>query len=39
MYLGEPLLDRHGPAVWAGGHVAQGQRAGKLLWCRLKLQA
>src|SRR2546421_2711928 len=38
-YLGEPLFDRHELAVRAGGHVAVGQRVGKLLWRRLKLQA
>ena len=39
MYLGEPLFDRHGLAVRAGGHVAAGQHAGKLLRRRLELQA
>ena len=39
MYLGEPLFDRHELTVRAGGHVAVGQRARKLLWRRLKLQA
>ena len=39
MYLGEPLFDRHELAVRAGGHVAVGQRIGKLLRRRLKLQA
>ena len=39
MYLGEPLFDRHELAVRAGGHVAVGQHAGKLLRRRLKLQA
>ena len=39
MYLGEPLFDRHELTVRAGGHVAVGQHAGKLLWPRLKLQA
>ena len=29
MYLGEPLFDRHGPAVRAGGHVAARQYAGQ----------
>ena len=28
LYLGEPLLDRHGLAVRAGGHVAARQHAG-----------
>src|SRR2546429_4348713 len=39
MYLGEPLLDRYEFAVRAGDHVAIGQRVGKLLRRRLKLQA
>jgi hypothetical protein len=38
MYLGEPPFDRHELPVWAGGHVAVGQRVGKLLWRRLKPQ-
>jgi hypothetical protein len=29
VYLSEPLFDRHEFAVWAGGHVAAGQHAGK----------
>jgi hypothetical protein len=37
MYLGEPLFDRYELTVRAGGHVAVGQRAGKLLWRRFKL--
>ena len=39
MYLGEPLFDRHELTVRAGGHVAVGQRVGKLLWRGFKLQA
>jgi hypothetical protein len=39
MYLGEPLFNRYEFAVRAGGHVAIGQRVGKLLRRRLKLQA
>ena len=37
LYLGEPLLDRHGLAVRAGGHVAVGQHAGKRVRRRLEL--
>jgi hypothetical protein len=36
MYLGEPLFDRHEFAVWAGGHVAAGQYAGK--WVRRRFE-
>ena len=39
MYLGEPLLDRHELAVWAGGHVTEGQHAGKHVRRRVELQA
>jgi len=39
VYLGEPLFDRYELTVRAGGHVAVGQRVGKLLWRRFKLQA
>jgi hypothetical protein len=39
MYLGEPLLDRHEFAVWAGGHVAAGQYAGKRVRGRFELAA
>ena len=39
MYLGESLLDRHVLAVWAGGHVTEGQHAGKHVRRRLELQA
>jgi hypothetical protein len=39
VYLGEPLFDRHGLAVRAGGHVAAGQHAGQYIWRRLELQA
>jgi hypothetical protein len=39
LYLGEPLFDRHEFPVWAGGHVAAGQCAGKRVWRRLELQA
>jgi hypothetical protein len=38
MDLGKPLLDRHGLAVWAGGHVAVGQRAGQRIRCGFELQ-
>ena len=37
MYLGEPLLDRHGLAVRAGGHVAARQHAGQYVRCRVEL--
>ena len=36
MCLGEPLFDRHEFAVWAGGHVAAGQYAGK--WVRRRFE-
>ena len=36
MYLGEPLLDRHGFAVRAGGHVAARQHAGQYVRCRVE---
>ena len=39
MYLGEPLLDRHGLAVRAGGHVAASQHAGQHVRCRVELGA
>jgi len=39
MYLGEPLFDRHEFAVWAGGHVAAGQYAGKCVRRRFELMA
>ena len=39
VYLGEPLLDRHGLAVRAGGHVTEGQHAGKRVRRRLELVA
>jgi hypothetical protein len=39
MYLGDPPLDRHKLAVWAGGHVAEGQYAGERIRRRLELQA
>ena len=39
MYLGEPLLDRHGLAVWAGGHVAASQHAGQYVRCRVEFVA
>ena len=29
VYLGEPLLDRHGLTIRAGGHVAASQHAGE----------
>ena len=38
LYLGEPLFDRHEFAVWAGGHVAAGQYAGKRV-LRLSMMA
>ena len=40
MYLGEPLLDRHELAVRAGGHVTEGQHAGKRVrrWLELAAQ-
>ena len=37
MYLGAPSFDRHEPAVRAGGHVAEGQHAGKRVRRRLEL--
>ena len=37
MYLGEPLLDRHGLAVRAGGHVAARQHAGQDVRCGVEL--
>jgi hypothetical protein len=37
MYLGEPPLDRHGPAVGAGGHVAASQYAGQYVRRRVEL--
>ena len=39
MYLGEPLLDRHGLAVRAGCHVAASQYAGQYVRCRVELGA
>ena len=39
LYLGEPLLDRHGLAVRAGGHVAARQHAGQCVRCRVELGA
>ncbi len=39
MYLGEPSLDRHRLAVRAGGHVTEGQHAGKGIRRRLELAA
>jgi len=39
MDLGEPLLDRHGLAVRAGGHVAARQHAGQDVRCRVELGA
>jgi hypothetical protein len=37
MYLGQPLFDRHGLAVRAGGHVAARQRAGQDVRRRVEL--
>src|SRR5690348_18334898 len=37
MYHGEPLFDRHGLAVWAGGHLAASQHAGQYVRCRVEL--
>ena len=37
MDLGEPLLDRHGLAVRAGGHVTARQHAGQHVRCRSEL--
>jgi hypothetical protein len=39
LYLGEPLLDRHGLAVRAGGHVTAGQYAGQRVRRGLELAA
>ena len=39
VYLGEPLLDRHGLAVRAGGHVAASQHAGQDVRRRIELGA
>jgi hypothetical protein len=39
MYLGEPLLGRHGLAAQAGGHVAARQHAGQYVRCRVELGA
>ena len=39
VYLGEPLLDRHGRSVRAGGHVAARQHAGQDVRCRVELVA
>ena len=39
MNLGEPLLDRHGLAVRAGGHVAASQHAGQDVRCRVEFVA
>jgi len=40
MYFGEPLVDRHELAVWACGHVTEGQHAGKRVrrWLELAAQ-
>jgi hypothetical protein len=38
LYLDEPLLNRHEFAVRAGGHVTEGQHAGKGVRCRFELQ-
>ena len=38
-YLGKPLLDRHGLAVRAGGHVTAGQNAGQDVRCGVELGA
>jgi hypothetical protein len=38
VYLGKPLLDRHGLAVRAGGHVAARQHAGQDVRCRVELR-
>jgi len=37
MYLGEPLLDRYGLAVRAGGHVTASQHAGQRVRCGIEL--
>ena len=37
MYLGELLLDRHGLAVRAGGHVTASQNAGQHVRCGIEL--
>jgi hypothetical protein len=39
VYLSGPLSGRHELAVWAGGHVTEGQHAGKRVRRRLELQA
>jgi hypothetical protein len=39
MDLGESPVDRHGLAVWAGGHVAVGQHGGKDMRGRFELAA
>ena len=39
MYLGKPLLDRHGLAVRAGGHVAASQYAGQYVRRGIELGA
>jgi hypothetical protein len=39
VYLGEPLLGRHGLAVRAGGHVAASRDAGQGVRCRGELGA
>ncbi len=39
MYFGEPLLDRHELAVWAGGHVTEGKHARKRVRRGLELAA
>jgi hypothetical protein len=37
LYLGKPLLGRHGLAVRAGGHVAASEHAGQYVRCRVEL--
>jgi hypothetical protein len=39
LYLGEPPLGRHDLAIRAGGHVAEGQHAGKRIRRRLEFEA
>jgi hypothetical protein len=39
LYVGEPLLDRHGLAVRAGGHVAVRQHARQYVRCRVEFVA